>query len=211
MSSPEQNDFQTLDELPLDAFCYGTASPDMLPAVAEAYRAGAELRATQEHVDWWSTQGYMQVADRLYRQGSLVVRPTRLCLASEVLAPITATAAIFKDHPSDVELWSDYRDTRQSLHVHRLATHPDFRGRREGEALLATIAYGSLCNAAQRPYLRLDCAAEAEQLRSFYEERIGLRCVGEYARHTGYRAALYEARLEEVVPNSWLYSSQRAA
>ena len=116
---------------------------------------------------------------------------------------VTATAVVTRDLPLDIETWGEFDDPTNALYIHRFATHPRFRGYRQGEALLAAIAAGHAYERQKRPYIRLDCDANATRLRRYYEMCIGMVCVGEVSRSSGYTGALYQAHGDDMVPYDW--------
>lgn len=73
--------------------------------------------------------------------------------------------------------------------IHRLAVRRAYAGQGHAQALLREAAI--ICRTSGKPYLRLDCVASREKLRSFYE-RCGFRFVGTAVREPYFHQALYE-------------------
>lgn len=73
--------------------------------------------------------------------------------------------------------------------IHRLAIRRAYAGRGHAETLLGEAA--AICRTSAKPYLRLDCVASRDKLRSFYE-RCGFRFVGTAVREPHFHQALYE-------------------
>lgn|GEM_PF-6163377 len=117
---------------------YGMAFPGAVEQVAEAYQAGAELRAEDEGRMWWSNDP-LQSARVWKARGNLVVRyvsehdpTTRQFADPEKPWQVTATAVVTRDLPLDIETWGEFDDPTNALYIHRFATHPRFRGYRPG-------------------------------------------------------------------------------
>jgi ribosomal protein S18 acetylase RimI-like enzyme len=89
-----------------------------------------------------------------------------------------------------VAVWPE--DPDSAGYVHTLAIRPTLRGRQLGVALLAWAA--SHLRARQRRFLRLDCMAGSQPLRSYYE-RLGFVGRG-LAAVDGYELARYELDLQ---------------
>lgn len=212
----------TIQDLDITQFGYCVTVPAELWQVAAIYEAGGIRRLEEESENWWGKHDLTALALKYQQSGDLIVRTTHLDepafersaagnIYSNPYKPIVATAVITKDAHHDIELWSEVSDITDSIHIHRLATHPNFYGQRHGEALIASIAFGSHYQRHDRPYIRLDCAAEATKLRQYYEQRIGMACVGEAIRSSGYHAALYEAPISQLFPAHWLSSAVQQA
>ncbi len=90
---------------------------------------------------------------------------------------------------ADPLVWQNVPD--DAGYMHRLAVRRAFAGQGLGQALLASA--GSKVVAAGKRYLRLDCMAENEALRLYYE-RAGFSYCGDLSGN-GWSASLYEKLL----------------
>jgi len=91
----------------------------------------------------------------------------------------------------DTELWP--HDPAGGGYVHSFLVRPGYHGQAIGAGMLSWAA--DHVRARARRYLRLDCVADNERLRRYYE-RIGFRCQG-VASYAGYTGALFELDLEQ--------------
>ena len=91
---------------------------------------------------------------------------------------------------SDPHFWPD-DPAGEALYLHKLAVHPGWQGRGPGAQMIAAATVET--QAAGRPWLRLDTAAERPKLRAVYEAR-GLVCVREESMD-GWPAAWYELKV----------------
>lgn len=75
-------------------------------------------------------------------------------------------ACVFVTAYSDPDIWAE-RDESPSVYIHRIVTHPEFRGRNMvGEILSWAKTHG---RALGKQYLRLDTWAENLKLKEVYE------------------------------------------
>jgi len=97
--------------------------------------------------------------------------------------------------------WSDERfwgiRPADAGYLHRVAVAPGSMGRRVGECMIRWAA--AEIDQRRRRYLRLDCAAENEQLQAYYE-RLGFAIKGERVGRSGYRGTLFEIEARSLLP-----------
>ena len=92
--------------------------------------------------------------------------------------------------PGDPTFWPE-DPAGEALYLHKLAVHPGWRARGLGAHMIAAAILET--RAAERPWLRLDTAAERPKLRAIYEAR-GFVCVREGSMD-GWPAAWYELKV----------------
>ena len=100
--------------------------------------------------------------------------------------PVAAMILIQKDS----HFWPD-DPAGEALYLHKLAVHPGWQGRRLGAQMIAAAILET--QAAGRPWLRLDTAAERPKLRAVYEVQ-GFQLVRE-GQMDGWPAAWYELKV----------------
>lgn len=110
-------------------------------------------------------------------------------------------ACVFVTTYADPDIWAE-KDLEPSVYIHRIVTHPEFRGRNMvGQIVAWAKAHGE---ALGKKYLRLDTWAENLKLKEIYEKN-GFAFLGIITptnlealpdHYSGIRLALFEIPLE---------------
>lgn len=123
-----------------------------IPAILELYKAARDLQISRKMVVWPHFEvSFVQKEIKESRQWKLVVEDQIAC----------NWAIAYNDH----EIWGD-RDQNDGIYLHRICTHPDFRG----NGYIHNIVDWAIAHAKRkgREYIRLDTLGHNKKLIAHY-------------------------------------------
>jgi len=125
-----------------------------IPVIYSFYEMGIALQKARSDRHWQHFE--RELLEREIAEG----RQWKLLIDGTV-------AAVFLTADCDREIWGP-RDNDDAIYLHRIVTHPDFRGQR----IFRQIMEWAKTYAAdrQRPYLRMDTWGDNDRLVGYYME-----------------------------------------